>query len=196
MKKSKKLSNKKPNVVFIYGPIAVGKFTVAKVLSKKLGYKVAHNHHINDFVQGLFDRGSDASHVLKEDLRYYILESTVRFRLNVVATHCYSDNFVARTGLTDPQYVENLEKKITKLGGRFFPVHLIASNKELSRRVSSISRKKFKKLVNNKIMKIYITRSGNEHQTSPKLKNNLVIDNTHLSPKKVADMIIRHFKLK
>ncbi len=197
MKKSEKLlKSKKSAIVFIYGPIAVGKFTVAEILSKKLGYKLAHNHHVNDFINEIFDRGSHISHVMKEDLRYYLLENVARAKISIVATHCYSDNFISTTGLSDPEYIETLEKKLTKLGAKFYPVHLTASNEELYRRVSMNSRKKFRKLTSVKMMKQYLTRSGNDHQTSPKLKNNFVIDNTNLSPQKVADMVIKHFKIK
>jgi len=195
MKKLKKSSqNKNPIVIFIYGPIAVGKLTVASLLSKKLGYKLAHNHSLNDFVQEVFDRNSYSSDYMKDNLRYFILEKAIKFKINIVATHCYSHNFISKAGLSDPKYVEDLEKKLTKLGAKFYPVHLQATNEELLRRVSMNSRKKFKKLVNKKIMvKLLPTK---DWQTSPTLKNNFVINNTNLSPKKVADMIIRHFKIK
>ena len=75
MKKLKKSSkNKKPIIIFIYGPVAVGKLTVAEVLSKKLGYKLAHNHALNDFVQEVFDRHSYASDYMKDNLRPYLLD--------------------------------------------------------------------------------------------------------------------------
>ena len=86
-----------------------------------------------------------------------------------------------------------MERKLTKAGAVFYPVHLKADKKELLRRVSLPSRKQFKKLVDRKIMHQYnLTK---DWQTSSKLKNNLVIDNTNLSPQKVADMIIKHFKI-
>jgi deoxyadenosine/deoxycytidine kinase len=195
MKKLKKLSkNKKPIVVFIYGPIAAGKLTVAKILSKKLGFKLIHNHHLNDFVGEVFERGSYASHDMKDFLRYYLLENVVKAKLNAVTTHCYSHNWVSKTGLSDPKYVTTLEKKLTKLGAVFLPVHLKASDQELVHRVSMGSRKAFGKLTDKKIMhKLVLDK---DWQTSPKLNNNLVIDNTNLFPSKVSDIIIKHFKLK
>lgn len=192
----KSLKNKKPTVIFIYGPVAVGKLTVAQILSKKLGYKLAHNHHLNDFVAEIFDRGSYESHKMKDELRYYLLESIAEAGTNIVTTHCYSDNFISLAGLSDPKYIEILEKKLTKIGAKFYGVHLRASNEELCRRVGMPSRKKFKKLTNKKIMKSYVIRTGNDHQNSPRIKNNIVIDNTNLSPNKVADLIIKHYKLK
>ena len=195
MKKLKKPSkNKKPTVVFIYGPQAVGKLTVAKILSKKLGYKLAHNHHLNDFVGEVFERGSYASHAMKDQLRYILLENMTKAGVNFVATHCYSHDFISMTGLSDPKYVEILEKKLTRLGAKFCPVQLKAESGELLRRVSMASRKEFKKLTSKKIMRQLIAK--HDWQSSPNLKNNLVIDNTKLSPQKVADMIIKHFKIK
>lgn len=195
MKRLKKSSkNKKPVIIFIYGPQAVGKFTVAKILSKKLGYKLIHNHHINDFVTEIFDYYSYASNFMKELLRYVLLENIVKAKINCITTHCYSHNFVSQTGLSDPKYVKTLRRKLTKLGSEFYPVHLKASNKELLHRVNMSSRKAFGKLTDKKIMQRCILK--NDWQTSPKLKSNLVIDNTNLSPQKVADIIVRHFKIK
>jgi shikimate kinase len=194
MPKLKKSLNKKPIVVFIYGPIAVGKLTVAKILSKKLGYKLAHNHHINDFVQELFERDTYASHAMKDQLRYIVMENMVKAKSSFIATHCFSYNFISLAGLSDPKYVKTLEKKLTKLGARFYAVHLEASSEELLRRVDQNSRKEFKKLTDKKIMQELLIKK--DWKTYPRLKNQLVVDNTNLSPQKVSDMIIKYFKLK
>lgn len=195
MQKSKKSSkNKKPIIIFIYGPQAVGKFTVAKILNKKLGYKFAHNHHINDFVDEIFIRGTSERNDMVERLRYNLLESAIRAKINLIVTHCYSHDFISSTGLSDPKYVQTLEKRLVKLGGKFCGIHLKASNKELLRRVGMSSRKEFNKITSKKRMRELLLIC--DWQTSPKLKNNLIIDNTKLSPQKVADIIIKHFKLK
>ncbi len=195
MRKLKKSSkNKKPIAVFIYGPIAVGKLTVAKILSKKTGYRLTHNHHVNDFVDTIFDRHTYHSHKMKEFLRFSLLESLVKARVSFVTTHCYRHDFVSKTGLTDPKYIKDIEKKLLKLGAKFCPIFLDASDEELLRRVSRNSRRNFMKL--NSKTKLKEILRGREWHTSARLKNNLVIDNTKLSPQKVANMIIKHFKLK
>lgn len=195
MRKLKRLSkNKKPVVIFIYGPIAVGKLTVAKILSKKIGYKLTHNHTLNDFIDGVFDRGTLARDTMIEKFRYDLLENAVKSKISFVTTHCYSHDFVSRTGLSDPKYVQILEKKLIKLGAIFYPIHLKAEGKELLNRVNMNSRKIFKKLTDKKVMREHIL--NRDWESSPRLKNNLVIDNTHFSPQKVANIIIKHFKLK
>jgi deoxyadenosine/deoxycytidine kinase len=194
MKRSKKSSNKKPVIIFIHGPIAVGKFTVAKALSKKLGYKLAHNHYVNDFLLEIFERDSYYMDLVKDKLRYFLLENAAKAGINLVVTHTYTHNFVSRTGLSDSKYVQMLEKKLKAAGARFYPVHLKASTAELLRRVGMSSRKKFAKLTSRKVMRRQI--SFKDWSTTSKLKNNYVIDNTNLSPQKVSEMIIAHFKLK
>jgi shikimate kinase len=195
MKKLKKSSkNKKSVVVFIYGPIAVGKLTVANILSKKLGWTLSHNHLLNDLAYGLFKRQTFARDNLIEKFRYYLLENAVKEKVSFITTHCYAHNYISKTGLSDPKYVETLERKLTKLGAKFYAVHLKASDKELLRRVNMDSRKKFRKLTNKKEMQEVLL--DRDFQTSPRLKNNLVIDNTKIPPNKVSDMIIKYFKLK
>ncbi len=189
-----KIKVKKPIVVFIYGPFAVGKLTVAKILSKKLGYKLIHNHHLNDFLLEIFDRHSYELDFMKDNMRYSLLENVVKTKTSIVATHAYTHNFVSRTGLSDPKFIQDMSYKLEKAGSRFLPVHLKAQSEELLKRVSMSSRKKFKKLTSKKIMLQEISRK--DWQTSPKLKNNFIIDNTNLSPEKVSNMIIKKFNLK
>ena len=194
MKKLKKLSkNKKPIVIFIYGPIAVGKLTVAKILSKRLKLKLTHNHSLNDFVDDIFTRGTFARDNMIEKLRFSLLENAIKEKISFITTYCYAHDYISTTGFSDPKYVENIEKKLIKLGAVFYAVHLKANNKELIKRVGMNSRKEFRKLKDRKIMrKISILR---DWESSAKLKNQIVIDNTNLSPKKVADIIIKEFIL-
>ena len=178
----------------MYGPIAAGKLTVAKVLSNKLQYTLTHNHAINDVVDHLFTRGTKENGNVKEFLRNYLMEQAVKAGISLVTTYTYSHDFVYPSGVTEQQFVQNHKKKLTRLGARFLPIHLKAADRELLRRVSTDSRKRFGKLKDKKILKELLKTK--DWHTSPELKHNLVIDNTNLSPQKVANMIIKHFKIK
>ena len=48
----------------------------------------------------------------------------------------------------------------------------------------------------NLTVEIQFLKSKNKLSNNIQLKNNFIIDNTKLSPNKVANMIIKHFKLK
>lgn len=41
-------------LVFLYGPPAVGKLTVAQALAQKTSFKVLHNHLVNDLAEVVF----------------------------------------------------------------------------------------------------------------------------------------------
>ncbi len=193
MKKLKKSSNKKFNAIFIYGPIASGKLTIARILEKKLGYKLAHNHHINDFVVEIFDRNSVSAHSIKDELRVLVIKTMAEAKMNFIVTHCYSHDFVSKAGLSDPKYLKIIEKIIQKESGNFYPVFLKVAPEELLKRVNQNSRKEFKKLTDEKILKKWLVSW--DIKNYPKIKNNFVLENTGISPQKAAELIIKHFEL-
>ena len=48
-----------PSLVFLYGPPAVGKLTVARAIADRLPYKILHNHVTIDAVTEVLPFGSD-----------------------------------------------------------------------------------------------------------------------------------------
>lgn len=196
MKKLKKSSKNKPkfNVVIIYGTVAVGKYTVANALHKLINYKFFHNHHTHDLARQLFQRGDLHGNRIIENTRLLIFKEIIEAKINVVTTHTYISDYVSQTGLTDPKYMKKLELWIEKGGGRACFVHLVADEKEILKRVSGKSRHNFHKLKDRKILR-EILRTQDWKTVAP-VKNNIEINNTNLSPKKVAGIIIKYFKLK
>ncbi len=197
MKKSEKSqNNKKFIVVVFYGIFAVGKYTVANEFHKKTGFKFFHNHHVFDISNSLFERGTINLGRLYEDLYFTILREIADAKLSTVMTHAYSAKYVSKTGLSDPNYMRKIESIVAKAGGDAYFVHLKASEEVLLKRVLGASRKKFAKLKDPKILKEVLNSAEKDWQTSAPVKNNLVIDNTKVSPSKVVDLVIEHFKLK
>ena len=186
------MEKSQPTAIILYGAIAAGKLTVGTLLVKKLGYSLTHNHLLNDLVWSVLKRDKPESGALIEKLRYVLYEGAIKAGNSIVVTHAYSHTYVARTGLSDPQYLKTLEKKLEKAGGRVFFVHLRTDEKTLLKRVKGESRKKYEKLTDIKSLKEIIARE--DFNTSAPVKNNLVIDNTELDPKKVVQMIIKHLK--
>lgn len=186
--------DKKPTVIIIYGPIAVGKLTVGKELAKQTGFKLTHNHLINDLVRSIFDRGTKESNYYIEKLRYEMYVAAIRASQSIIITHAYAANYISPSGLSDPDYLRTLEKKLTKLGANVLFVHLQTHNEVLLKRVSLPSRKEYKKLLDKKILKDL--HKTTDWKTTAPVKNNLIIDNTNLSPKKVVSTILKHFNVK
>lgn len=194
MKKLQKSSNKKPIFVYIYGPVAVGKLTVAKELQKLTGYKIFHNHMLIDLTKELFGEDKKVKPFFREKLYYYIINSLSKFKIPTIFTHAFAYNFTFKTGTTDPEYIKNTEKIIVKNGGIFYGVHLISDDNKLLKRIKNKSRKKYTKLKKATVLKELLKKY--DHSTSAPIKNNLVIDNTNLKPNRVAEMIVNHFKIK
>lgn len=172
--------------------MAVGKLTVGKILATKLGYRLTHNHLINDLVWSVFKRNTLESNKMVEKLRYEFYETAAKFGHNLVITHCYAHDYVSPTFLSDPQYLKTLEKHLRKAGAKVLFVHLQAERKTLLKRVRDTSRREHQKLTDTSIMKDYL--KSKDFKTSAPVENNLVIDNTSLSPERVVEMIIRHLR--
>jgi len=190
-----KKNKKQPTVIILYGPPAVGKLTVGKLLAKKLGYKLAHNHALNDAVTDVFERTTNECALVLEKMRFLFLEECVHAGANLVVTHCYNHDYINKaTGVTDPEYLRLLEEKLTAVGAKVHFVHLQAEVKELVKRVTGESRKAHKKLTKKSIMQEYV--KGKDWTSSAPVNYQIVIDNTNLSPKKVVDTIIKEFSLK
>ena len=194
MKKLKKLSkNNKPKLVLIYGVIASGKLTVAQELQKITDYKLFHNHMLIDLVHGLISDNSPERSQVREDITFNILETAFSQNEQIIMTHAYASNYIAKNGTADPVYVKKLEKLIKKYNGMFYPVFLIPNKNAVMKRLMSSSRKKFSKLIDTKIMDKYFKEK--DFYTPAPVKNNLIIDNTKLSAKKVASNIKEYFSL-
>ncbi|MFA5999763.1 MAG: AAA family ATPase [Candidatus Paceibacterota bacterium] len=194
MKKLKKSSKNKPfKVVVIYGAPAVGKFTVAKELAKNIDFKIFHNHDVRDFVWKFFARRTPESDVLVEEISFLIFKQIAENYLDTILTHTHSTQFVSFTGLTNVGFYKKIEKIIKKHGGEMLYVQLVASPATILKRTNHPHRKVFKKLTDVKIMKQALEEK--DWFTPAKLDNQIVIDNTELSPAKVAQIIKKHFKL-
>ena len=198
MSKLKKLSKNKKSftVIVFYGPFAVGKYTVANEFQKQTGYKFFHNHYVYDLVRSLFERKSINLSRLYENIYFSTLKEIADAKINTVITHAYSATYVSHTGLTDPNFMKKIESIVKKGGGVACFIHLKADKKALLKRVTGNSRKKFLKLKDPKVLEEILDDESKDFITSAPVKNNIQIDNTNLSPKKVSEMIIKHFKLK
>ncbi|HEV7121685.1 MAG TPA: AAA family ATPase [Candidatus Paceibacterota bacterium] len=184
----------KPVAIVIYGMVAVGKLTVAKVLQKEFGYKLTHNHLINDLVWSIFDRGTLEGNSLIERLRYELYEEAVKQGVSVIITHCYSHDYVSPTGLSDPDYLKTLEERLEAAGAMTLFVHLQADNPVLLERVQGESRHEYRKLTDVSKMKEYLDDKSVDVRTSASVKNNLVIDTTNMEVEEVVRTISEYLQ--
>ncbi len=186
------MKKQKNTVIVLYGAMGVGKLTIGKLLSKKLNFKLTHNHLINDLVDSVFERGKPEREALVEELRYEFYRSCVLAKQNIIITHCYLHDYISSTGLKDPVYLKRLESMLTKAGAEVFFIHLKANKENLLKRISSPDRKRYKKLVNKKIMKKILQKS--DFSTSAPVHNNLAIDTSNKKVTQTVESIINYLK--
>ena len=127
-------------LIFLHGPPASGKYTIARALQASYGVLNFHNHLTIDVAKALFDFGTDPFWDLTHRLRRTALAARAEEgEANVVFTNCYSSPH-------DDSTVEALEEEVTSRGGQVVPVFLDCSMEELRRRVTDPSRQEMQKL--------------------------------------------------
>lgn len=175
------------NLVFIYGPPATGKLTVATKLVKLTGYKLFHNHITVDLVESLFEFGTERASKLSAKFRLEMFEEAGKAKLlGIIFTYVYVKD-------SDDEFVTSVINIIRPFDGEIMFVLLNCTKEELSKRVEESSRKNYTKVHKadklNELFQKYEMTSPVPHQKG------LIIDNTNLSPQEVARQIIQFYNL-
>lgn len=175
------------DLVYIYGPPGVGKYTVSRELSRLTGYRLFHNQLSIEFVRSVFDFGDPPFNKLVLKFRSEMIEEAAINGVSVVFTSAYA------RGLND-SIMKGIVKKVEQHGGRVCFVQLYCERQELLKRVSNKSRKGFFKI--NTARKLdYLLKKYN-HLSKIPFAESMVIDNTHVAPRKAALMIMSHYGIK
>lgn len=174
-------------LVFVYGPPAVGKLTVANALAQVTRFKVFHNHLTLDVVLSIFDWGQGPFWELIERYRIDLLEAAAKAAiLGVIFTFVYAKPH-------DDDFVHRVVERVQQNGGEVCFVRLKCTKRELYRRLRAASRRAFHKMRGTKALKDLLNQR--ELFKDVPYVNNLVIDNTRLSAKKTAQRIADHYGL-
>ena len=173
-------------LVFIYGPPASGKLTVAKELAKLIGFKLFDNHVSIRFLQSLFEFGSKPYFRLIEKYRLEMIEEAAKEGIDFIFTFVYETK-------TDDLFIKGVLRRVNRYKGQVFFVRLQCDVKELQRRVTSRARKSVGKVATKTLLNSII-RKYNLGREVP-FQTSLTIDTTHQSPKKTAKTIARFYHL-
>ncbi len=173
-------------LVFIYGPPASGKLTVATELAKLTGFKLFHNHVSIEFVRSIFEFGTKPFWRLVNMYRFEMLEEAAKARIDTIFTFVYGKG-------TDDRFVKKVVQKIRRNGGRVCFVRLHCDREELIRRLTAGQRRKQRKLTDKKTLGA-LFRNYQLDQEIASYKS-LNVDTTRQSPKNTAKTIARHYEL-
>ena len=77
-------------LIVLYGPPAVGKYTVAKIIADKIGYKFFHNHLSIDVAKAILPFGAPGFFELSDKIRQDVFEEATKQNIpGIVFTSVY-----------------------------------------------------------------------------------------------------------
>lgn len=125
--------------IFIHGPVASGKLTVALALQSLSGLPLHHNHLAVDAALSLFPFGTEGFVRLREEIWLAVFREASSAGQSFIFT--FAPEASVRRGLID-LLVESVEA----VNGQVFFVELTCSEPEIERRIEAADRTKHRKL--------------------------------------------------
>lgn len=171
-------------LVMLYGPPAVGKFTVGKELAKLLSASLFHNHLTYDLATGLLPADSSFEVRRRFACRLRLSAIALLFEFDhrdVITTFCYS-------GPKDDWYVNALEALCADHRTTPYFVELKARNDQLIDRVENADRRAFGKV--NRCAQLAAILQECAYTVSIRADNHISIDTSELSPHDAAVTIV------
>ncbi|HEY8724429.1 MAG TPA: hypothetical protein VIL92_11305, partial [Gaiellaceae bacterium] len=79
-----------PRLLFLYGPPAVGKLTVAKAIADRIPFKILHNHVTIDAVTEVLPFGSDTFWRVVGRFRRDMVAAAAEERIDLIYTYWFA----------------------------------------------------------------------------------------------------------
>ena len=171
--------------VFIYGPVASGKLTVASALQARSGMPLFHNHLAVDAALSLFEFGSPAFVRLRELIWLSAFAEAARAGQSFIFTFHPERSVPA-------SFVAQAASVIKREGGRLVFVALTCNESTIESRIQSPTRAQFRKVTSVELYRT-LRDSGAFRFTS--LPNpELTIATDAVAPESAAEQIFEHLK--
>ena len=185
------------NLIVVCGPHAVGKMTVAESLRDKLRYNMMMNHDSIELSDRIFGFATPAQKELNEDIRQKVFSLAVKHNVDMIFTYvCAFDEPEER------EYLTELKDLFEQSGGQFYFVELSAdietrlARNETSHRMERKASKRDVAWSRANLLDGAAKYRLNSAEGETWFENHLKIDNSHLEPDQVADLVIEKYHLK
>jgi len=171
-----------PRLVFLYGPPAVGKLTVARAIADRLPFKILHNHVTIDAVTEVLPFGSDTFWRVVGRFRRDLVAAAAAEHIDLIYTYVFAPG--------DERHVADIVSPYEKAGGAVSFVQLLAPREVLLQRVLAESRTAYGKPTDPETLEHMLDEY--DDFTAIAAPDNLTIDLAATSPRAAADRIIDH----
>ena len=172
-------------LIFLHGPPASGKLTIAKAISAKTGLNIFHNHLTIDAARPFFEFGTNEFWDLVRELRLACFRAAAGSVETVIYTNCYDHP-------SDLPFFEKMEEIVMGSGGEVIPVFLQCDVAELENRVSASSRVELGKI--NTVDKLRNYMSAWNCAAIPR-RNCLTVVTDKRSAEECAEILIERLDL-
>jgi tRNA uridine 5-carbamoylmethylation protein Kti12 len=168
--------------VFLYGPPAVGKLTVARAIADRLPFKILHNHVTIDAVTEVLPFGSDTFWRVVGRFRRDLVAAAAEENIDLIYTYVFAPG--------DEKHVTDIVLPYENAGGAVSFVQLLAPREVLLQRVLADSRKQYGKPTDAETLERMLDEY--ENFTAIAAPDSLTIDLAATSARDAADRIINH----
>lgn len=168
--------------MFLYGPPAVGKLTVARAIAERLPFKTLHNHVTIDAVTEVLPYGSDTFWRVVGRFRRDLVAAAAEEHIDLIYTYVFAPG--------DEEHVADIVSSYEEAGGTVSFVQLLAPREVLLERVLAESRKQHGKPTDPESLESIL----DEYDCFAAVpdRDSLTIDLAATSARDAADRIIAH----
>lgn len=186
-----------PTLLYIVGPVAVGKMTVGQEIAARTGFRLFHNHLTIEPVLRFFEFGSPPFVRLVGEFRRRLMEEVAASDLpGLLFTFVWAFDLPG-----DHAALEEYARPFQRRGGRVLYLELQASQQERLRRCEGALRLAEKpshrdvEASRRTLMELDAKHRLNSDGQFDGREDYLRIENTNLSAQQVAAQVIAHFGL-
>jgi shikimate kinase len=173
-------------LIVLYGPPAAGKYTIAKAVAERTGYKLFHNHLTVDLLKTVFEFGTPGFFELIQKIRLDVFEEAAKQNIpGMVFTFVYEKD-------TDDPFIKELVERVTKYGGEVMFIQISCEKEVLLQRVKEDSRKVFQKVKSEEALQNSLSNS--DQMSSISFVESIRIDNTHLTAEEAVQKVLEVIK--
>lgn len=168
-------------LVFLYGPPAAGKLTIAEKLATRTGLKILQNNLTNKAITGVFPFGSPSFNRINDDLRIAIIGEAAEMHVDLVFTFVYAHGL-------DDAFIQRVIDAVGDSGSILF-VQLRCPRDVLIKRISNYSRKAHPKLTDRKVLlRLFETH---DLETPIPFVDSLTLDTSLMEPEECVGRILQ-----
>lgn len=173
------------NLIFIYGPPATGKLTIATELAKATGYVLFHNHLTLNLARVILPDFDDRLFELSRKLRLDMMESAAKNERNLIFTYVFTGDD------EEVGFVHDVVDTVEQSGGRVYFVQLVAPLDVILERVGNESRRQHNKIGDKEELRLQLGTW--DMNVSVPQENVLKIDTSVSAPQESSQKIVDTF---